>query len=86
MSSQKQHITVPALLNLVEDLLNIDQGSLTTKTRLVNVSAWDSMGVLLLMAEMDERFGITLNETALANLRGTEDIIDVVRREGLLTE
>ena len=86
MSSQKQHITVPALLNLVEDLLNIDQGSLTTKTRLVNVSAWDSMGVLLLMAEMDERFGITLNETALANLRGTEDIIDVVRREGLITE
>ena len=86
MSSQKQHITVPALLNLVEDLLNIEQGSLTTETRLVNVSAWDSMGVLLLMAEMDERFDITLNETTLANLRGTADIVDVVRRAGLLTE
>ncbi|RYY74318.1 MAG: acyl carrier protein [Gammaproteobacteria bacterium] len=86
MSVEKQHINTPALLNLVEDLLNIDRGSLTSDTRLVNVSAWDSMGVLLLMAELDERFGITLNEAALANLRSTADIIDVVRREGLLTE
>ena len=86
MSSEKQHINIAALLNLVEDLLNIDQGSLTSETRLVNVSAWDSMGVLLLMAEMDERFGITLNETTLANLRSTADIIDVVRRAGLLKE
>lgn len=86
MSSEKQHISIPALLNLVEDLLNIDQHSLTLETRLVNVPAWDSMGVLLLMAEMDERFGITLNEAALANLRGTADIVDVVRKAGLLTE
>jgi len=86
MSSEKQSISVPALLNLVEDLLNIDTGSLSIETRLVNVPAWDSMGVLLLMAEMDERFGITLNETVLANLRGTADIVDVVRKAGLLTE
>jgi acyl carrier protein len=86
MSSEKQYITVAALLNLVEDLLNIDQGSLTGETRLVNLPAWDSMGVLLLMAEMDERFGITLNETTLANLRSTADIVDIVRRAGSLTE
>jgi len=86
MSSEKQHITVPALLHLVEDLLNIDQDSLTIDTRLINVPAWDSMGVLLLMAEMDERFSITLNEAALANLRSTADIVNVVRKAGLLTE
>lgn len=86
MSSEKQHITSPALLNLVEDLLNVETGSLTIETRLVNVPAWDSMGILLLMAEMDERFGITMNEAALANLKSTADIVDVVRRAGLLTE
>ncbi|MET0356856.1 MAG: acyl carrier protein [Cellvibrio sp.] len=86
MSSEKQHITSPALLNLVEDLLNVEAGSLTIETRLVNVPAWDSMGILLLMAEMDERFGITMNEAALANLKSTADIVDVVRRAGLLTE
>jgi acyl carrier protein len=86
MSSVKQHINLTELLNLIEDLLNIDRGSLTSETRLVNVSAWDSMGVLLLMAEMDERFGITLNEAALTHLRSTADIIDVVRKAGLLTE
>ncbi len=86
MSSEKQPITVSALLNLIEALLNVDEGSLTIDTRLVNVPAWDSMGVLLLMAEMDERFGITLNETELANLRGVVDIVNVVKRAGLLTE
>ena len=86
MSSEKQPITVPALLNLVEALLNIDEGSLASDTRLVNVPAWDSMGVLLLMAEMDERFGITLSEAELANLRGVADIVNVVKRAGLLAE
>lgn len=86
MSSEKQPISVPALLNLIEALLNIDEGSLAIETRLVNVPAWDSMGVLLLMAEMDERFGITLNEAELANLRGIVDIVNVVKRAGLLTE
>ena len=86
MSTQKQSIAVAELLNLVEDLLNIDRGSITIETRLVNVPAWDSMGVLLLMAEMDERFGITLNEAALAKLKGTADIVEVVRQAGLLKE
>ena len=86
MSSEKQPITVPALLNLVEALLNVDEGSLAIDTRLVNVPAWDSMGVLLLMAEMDERFGITLSEAELANLRGVADIVNVVKRAGLLAE
>jgi acyl carrier protein len=44
------------------------------------------MGVLLLMAEMDERFGITLSEAELANLRGVSDIVNVVKRAGFLTE
>lgn len=86
MSSEKQSIAIPALINLIEALLNVDEGSLAIETRLVNVPAWDSMGVLLLMAEMDERFGITLNEAELANLRSIADIVDVVRRAGLLAE
>ena len=86
MSTEKQSITTPELINLIEALLNVDEGSLTIDTRLVNVPAWDSMGVLLLMAEMDERFDITLNEAELANLRGVVDIVNVVKRAGLLTE
>lgn len=86
MSSEKSPITVAALLNVTEQLLNIDEGSLTLETRLVDMPAWDSMGVLLLMAEMDDRFGITLNEAALVNLKGVSDIVAVVRHAGMLTE
>lgn len=86
MSTEKQPVTIPALLNLIEALLNIDEGSLAIDTRLVDVPAWDSMGVLLLMAEMDERFGITISESELANLRSVTDIVNLVKRAGLLTE
>lgn len=86
MSTEKKSITTPELVNLIEALLNVDEGSLAVETRLVDVPAWDSMGVLLLMAEMDERFGITLSEAELANLRGVSDIVNVVKRAGFLTE
>ncbi|MES2673282.1 MAG: acyl carrier protein [Pseudomonadota bacterium] len=79
-------ITVAELLQLTEQLLNLDEGSLAIETLLVDVPGWDSMGVLLLMAEMDERFSITLNEVALAKLKGVKDIIAVVKDAGLLSE
>jgi acyl carrier protein len=79
-------ITVTDLLQLTEQLLNLDEGSLTIETLLVDVPGWDSMGVLLLMAEMDERFSITLNEVALANLKGVKDIVATVKNAGLLSE
>ena len=82
----KEPITVTALLHMTEQLLNIDAGMLTVETRLADVPGWDSMGVLLLMAEMDERFSITLNEIALSNLKGVSDIVAVVRNAGLITE
>jgi acyl carrier protein len=84
--SSIEPITVTDLLRLTEQLLNLDEGLLTIETLLVDVPGWDSMGVLLLMAEMDERFSITLNEVALANLKGVKDIVAVVKNAGLLIE
>lgn len=84
--SSIEPITISDLLKLTEQLLNLDEGFLTLETLLIDVPGWDSMGVLLLMAEMDERFNITLNEVALANLKGVRDIVAVVKNAGLLTE
>ncbi len=84
--SNLEAITTNALLNVIEQLLNIDEGTLTLETLLVDVPGWDSMGVLLLMAEMDERFGITLNEATLSHLKVVKDIVAIVRNAGHLTE
>ena len=82
----KDPITIPELVGVIEQLLNTEPGLLTATTLLADVPGWDSMGVLLLMAELDERFGITLGETTLASLHDTSDIVAVVRNAGLLTE
>lgn len=84
--SSIEPISVTDLLKLTEQLLNLDEGLLTLETLLVDVPGWDSMGVLLLMAEMDERFSITLNEVTLSNLKGVKDIVAVVKNAGLLIE
>lgn len=50
------------------------------------IQGWDSMGALMLIAEIDERFGIELTaETSLA-MRSVNDVLDFLRRHDLLLE
>ncbi len=47
-----------------------------------NIPGWDSLGVLSLMAEMDETFDVVLEEDDLENLKTVNDIIDILRQRG----
>ncbi|MPZ18403.1 MAG: hypothetical protein GEV06_10890 [Luteitalea sp.] len=48
------------------------------------IPAWDSLGQLVLMAQLDERFGIRLTESELPGLQSVQDILDVLHRHGRL--
>jgi acyl carrier protein len=50
------------------------------------VPAWDSLGELTLMADMDERFGIVLTDTQLKAMARVDDILQVLRDNGRLTD
>jgi acyl carrier protein len=54
------------------------------ETPRADIVAWDSLGVLTLMARLDEDFGVLLTEEELQNLRSVKDVLDVLRRHGKL--
>jgi acyl carrier protein len=50
------------------------------------VAAWDSLGELTLMADMDEKFSIVLTDTQLKAMTKVGDILQVLRENGKLTD
>ena len=64
---------------LVEPAPNVRPGTLRTDLR-----GWDSLGQLVLMSALDQRFGIKLTQDELTSLAAVQDILEVLRRHGRL--
>lgn len=47
---------------------------------------WDSMGALMLMAEIDERFGVELTADESRAMTKISDVLDFLRRHSLLAD
>lgn len=45
---------------ILEELMELDEGTLTQETLLSNIEEWDSVSFLSFMAMMDEKFGKTV--------------------------
>ena len=49
-----------------------------------DIPNWDSIGAISLMAELDEQFGIMLEEKELDSMTRIDDILEVLRKHGKL--
>ena len=45
---------------ILEEIMEVEEGTLTTETLLSNIEEWDSVSFLSFMAMMDEKFGKTV--------------------------
>lgn len=72
-------------LNWIAGVFEAPPGSLTPETLRDDVPAWDSMGVLMLMAAMDEKFGLVLQDTDIRDMRTVGDILAILRKNGKLS-
>ena len=57
---------------------------LTPDTHRDDVPAWDSLGVLTLLAGLDSDFGIVLTDEDIQSVKTVGDILNVMRRHGML--
>ena len=71
-------------LNWIAELFEQSAGQLQPETRRDDIPAWDSLGVLTLMAGLDEKYGIMLSDVELRAMTKVGDILDVLRRQGKL--
>ncbi|HEY0705190.1 MAG TPA: acyl carrier protein [Polyangia bacterium] len=60
-----------------------DPASLGLDRARATIPTWDSMGTLLLIAELDEKLKVTLSEDELKELTSIGDIVAVLSRKGV---
>lgn len=72
------------IINWITELFEESPGSISIDTDLESIPAWDSLGVLNLIAELDENYDIILEDEDILELRNVENIIDIFRKNGNL--
>jgi acyl carrier protein len=78
-------VTQQEVLDWVAELFEEDSRQLTPDTIRDDIEAWDSLGVLTLLAALDRDFGIILSDDEVQGMRQVDDILDVLRRNGKLS-
>ena len=63
-------------LALLEDMLELDEGSLTTDTVLDDVDEYDSMAKLSLIVLMNDELGKKITAKQISNFKTVKDILD----------
>ncbi|KAE8559216.1 acyl carrier protein [Paenibacillus polymyxa] len=63
-------------LNLLEDMLELEDGSLEVTASLASIEAWDSVAAISLIALVDEHFEKRLTGAMIKEFKTVQDIID----------
>jgi len=71
-------------LQWIAEIFEEPAENITLDTNREDIKGWDSLGVLTLMAALDEGFGIQLSEDELLEMRTVKDILELFRRHGHL--
>jgi acyl carrier protein len=71
-------------LKWIAEVFQQPPDSIQPETLRRDIVTWDSLGVLMLMAELDEKHGIMLSDVELNAMTKAGDILEVLRREGKL--
>lgn len=71
-------------LEWIAKLFEVSPDRVTAATVRDEIPAWDSLGVLSLMAGLDSDFGIVLKDDDVQGMKTVEDILVLMRRSGKL--
>jgi acyl carrier protein len=75
-------VTRAELRKIVADVLEIDPGQLKSEADLKEIESFDSVAVLTLLIELDEKAGIKLELSDIRELRYFGDIERLAERQG----
>jgi acyl carrier protein len=66
------------------DLFGLPVASVSLDTPRAEIADWDSLGVLTLMAALDETFDFVVNDADMRAMKKVGDVLDLLRRNGKL--
>lgn len=71
-------------MSWIAELFEESVENIKPDTKREDIPAWDSLGILTLIARLDEDFDISLSEKDIQELRTVEGILILLRRSGKL--
>ena len=71
-------------LQLITKTFSEKPESIRRDTLKDDIPNWDSIGAISLMAELDEQFGVMLEEKEFESFNRIEDILEILRKRGKL--
>jgi acyl carrier protein len=66
----------------IADLFEMPPAEIQPDTKRAAIPAWDSLGVLTLMAALDEKFDTLLTEEEMQTMQSVQGILDVLTKNG----
>jgi acyl carrier protein len=74
-------MTVSKKIAIIEEMLELDEGTLTAQTKLSNIVEWDSLAAISLMVLVDDLFDRTIKGSQIKEFKTVADIIAVMEAE-----
>ena len=71
-------MTLQEKIQFIEDVMEVDEGTLTTDTILEDVEEWDSLSRLVLTMEMKKRYNIIITTDMIKALKTVDDICQYI--------
>ena len=65
-------------LFFIEEIMDVDEGTLSMDMALTDIVEWDSLSVLTLIHEANSQFGVNLTTSDLKKFVTIEDIVHAV--------
>jgi len=78
-------MTQEEALKWFADLFGLPASSITPETTRDKILTWDSLGVLTLMASLDETFNIVTDDASMSAMQSVGDVLNLLRKHGKLT-
>lgn len=86
MTPTRPTITPAEALAMLAECFNLPPEDVHPALEREAVDDWDSMGALMLIAELDERFGLELTAEVSREMQRIGDVLDFLRTHGVLRE
>jgi acyl carrier protein len=70
---------VKQLASSMDDALNLPSGTVREEDRLEDLEGWDSIGVIAVMAVIEDQYGVSLDPEGLAKCQTAGDLFRLVQ-------
>lgn len=65
-------------IEMLEEMLEVDAGTITSDMSLDDIGEWDSMAALSFIVLMDEEFGKEINGEDIKKLKTVQDLLNIM--------